>query len=152
MIGIALAHVAVAALAAIGVAWPAEPWQSEPRPLAWPEEPWQAESRPAAPTRTSAMDHTPPWGPATASKLRQCEAWGDYTIDTGNGFSGAYQFTQSSWELVGGTGRPHDASPGEQDNRAAALWQRQGWHAWPGCSCSFGWISRWEYGGIRHEC
>lgn len=34
------------------------------------------------------------------SKLRQCESGGNYRTNTGNGFYGAYQFTQSTWDRI----------------------------------------------------
>lgn len=33
---------------------------------------------------------------------------------------------------------PHQASKQEQIERAYALWQRQGWNAWPACSARLG--------------
>src|SRR5512135_274481 len=71
----------------------------------------QARLRPSIPSADGA------WLAAT----RQCESGGDYSTNTGNGFFGAYQFTLSSWEAVGGTGRPDLASPAEQDARALKL-------------------------------
>ena len=65
--------------------------------------------------------------------IRQCESHGNYSTNTGNGFYGAYQFTQSSWEAVGGTGNPAAASPAEQDKRAAMLMARSGPQNWPVC-------------------
>jgi len=75
---------------------------------------------------------TPP-GPAVLAAIRSCESGGDYSINTGNGFSGAYQFLQSTWEAVGGTGFPHEASPREQDERAARLYRESGSSPWPVC-------------------
>ena len=65
--------------------------------------------------------------------LRQCESTGNYQVNTGNGYYGAYQFDQSTWESVGGTGRPHWAEPVEQDARARLLYARRGWQPWPIC-------------------
>lgn len=64
---------------------------------------------------------------------RMCESDGRYTINTGNGFFGAYQFTLSSWRAVGGWGFPHHARPIEQDYRAVRLLHVQGRGAWPVC-------------------
>lgn len=71
-------------------------------------------------------------------ELAQCEASGDWQINTGNGFFGGLQFTQQSWEYVGGAGVPHEASKQEQIERAHMLWQEQGWNAWPACSAELG--------------
>jgi hypothetical protein len=65
--------------------------------------------------------------------IRACESGGDYSTNTGNGFYGAYQFTQASWEAVGGTGNPAAAGPAEQDRRAAMLMARSGAGNWPVC-------------------
>jgi hypothetical protein len=65
--------------------------------------------------------------------IAACESGGDYSANTGNGFYGAYQFTQSTWESVGGTGNPAAASPAEQDKRAAMLYAQQGTSPWPVC-------------------
>lgn len=55
--------------------------------------------------------------------LRGCEAGGNYQANTGNGFFGAYQFMQSTWDNIASkTGRQHlvgirpsEASPADQD-------------------------------------
>ncbi|SDO46779.1 Transglycosylase-like domain-containing protein [Nakamurella panacisegetis] len=64
------------------------------------------------------------------ASLRQCESSGDYSINTGNGYYGAYQFDQSTWNSVGGSGSPADASPSEQDYRALYLYRMRGWSPW----------------------
>lgn len=62
----------------------------------------------------------------------------NWNLNTGNGFYGGLQFAISSWQWVGGTGYPHQASKDEQIHRANLLWQRQGWNAWPACSRKLG--------------
>jgi LysM repeat protein len=71
-------------------------------------------------------------------RLAQCESSGDWSINTGNGYYGGLQFALSSWEWVGGTGYPHEASKAEQIARAEILLERQGWDAWPACSSQLG--------------
>ena len=66
-------------------------------------------------------------------RLRMCESGGDYSTNTGNGFYGAYQFDLPTWGSVGGSGLPSDASPAEQDYRAAALYRSRGSSPWPVC-------------------
>ena len=59
---------------------------------------------------------------STASPLQAiaaCESGGNPATNTGNGFYGKYQFTQETWQSVGGTGNPAAASEAEQDRRAA---------------------------------
>jgi resuscitation-promoting factor RpfB len=65
--------------------------------------------------------------------IAQCESGGDYTTDTGNGFYGAYQFTQETWASVGGSGLPSEAPPAEQDQRAQMLLEQSGTSPWPVC-------------------
>jgi LysM repeat protein len=74
----------------------------------------------------------------TWNALAQCESSGDWHINTGNGYYGGLQFALSSWEWVGGTGYPHEASKEEQIARAELLLDRQGWEAWPACSKQLG--------------
>ncbi|MDP8975822.1 MAG: transglycosylase family protein [Actinomycetota bacterium] len=68
--------------------------------------------------------HTAPGGMWTC--IRQRESSGNYR----SGGGGAYQFRQSTWESVGGTGRPEDADPETQDAKAMELQQRSGWSQW----------------------
>lgn len=75
--------------------------------------------------------------PATAdpsaadwAQLRQCESSDRYDTNTGNGYYGAYQFDLTTWRSVGGTGRPDQASPAEQDYRALYLYRMRGWQPW----------------------
>lgn len=71
--------------------------------------------------------------PAQWAALRDCESTNNYLVNTGNGYYGAYQFDQSTWESVGGSGRPHWAEPVIQDARARLLYARRGWFPWPIC-------------------
>lgn len=64
------------------------------------------------------------------SKLRMCESSGRYSVNTGSGYYGAYQFDLSTWRSVGGKGYPHQASPREQDYRALYLYRMRGWQPW----------------------
>lgn len=71
-------------------------------------------------------------------RLAQCEAGGNWSINTGNGYYGGLQFSLSSWQAVGGSGLPSDASREEQIMRGEMLLARQGWGAWPSCSSKLG--------------
>jgi LysM repeat protein len=71
-------------------------------------------------------------------RLAQCESGGNWSINTGNGFFGGLQFTQSSWSAAGGSGSPQNASRSEQIRVASHLQQMQGWGAWPTCSRKVG--------------
>ncbi len=65
--------------------------------------------------------------------LRRCESTEVYSVATGNGFWGAYQFTLATWLTVGGVGYPSEAPPEEQDARARLLYHRRGASPWPVC-------------------
>ncbi|GAB3189070.1 resuscitation-promoting factor Rpf [Nesterenkonia suensis] len=71
-------------------------------------------------------------------RLAQCESTGDWSINTGNGYYGGLQFSLQSWQAVGGSGYPHQASKQEQIHRAEKLQAIQGWGAWPSCSAQLG--------------
>ena len=70
--------------------------------------------------------------------LAQCESSGNWAIDSGNGFYGGLQFTQSTWASFGGTGQPQDASREQQIAVAENVLAGQGWGAWPACSSRLG--------------
>jgi len=66
--------------------------------------------------------------------IAQCESGADPSTNTGNGYTGKYQFDDSTWEAAGGsTASAYQASEGEQD-RVAARWIAAGHReAWPNC-------------------
>ncbi|WP_225830028.1 transglycosylase family protein [Streptomyces sp. NK08204] len=79
--------------------------------------------------------------PATWNKVAACESSGNWSINTGNGYYGGLQFTQSTWEAYGGTRyapRADLASPGEQIAVAEKVLDGQGPGAWPECSVHAG--------------
>jgi len=101
----------------------------------------------AAPAATSAPAPAPapaPAAPASSGggtvwdRLAQCESGGNWSINTGNGYYGGLQFTQSSWTAAGGSGSPASASRDEQIRVAENLLASQGWGAWPSCSSQLG--------------
>jgi len=97
----------------------------------------------AAPARSagrSAAPATPaaPAGTGVWDQLAQCESGGNWSINTGNGYHGGLQFSQSSWQAVGGSGSASQASREEQIARAEQLQAQQGWGAWPSCSSQLG--------------
>lgn len=69
----------------------------------------------------------------TLEAIAKCESGGNPSTNTGNGFYGKYQFTQSTWQSVGGSGNPAAASEAEQNKRAAMLYAREGAGPWPVC-------------------
>uniref|UniRef100_UPI000A4D6098 transglycosylase family protein n=1 Tax=Streptomyces specialis TaxID=498367 RepID=UPI000A4D6098 len=72
----------------------------------------------------------------TWDAVAQCESGGDWAINTGNGYYGGLQFSQSSWEAAGGTqyaSRADLASKDQQIATAEQLLAMQGPGAWPVC-------------------
>ncbi|MBV9099006.1 MAG: DUF348 domain-containing protein [Frankiaceae bacterium] len=66
--------------------------------------------------------------------LAQCESGGNPRSVSSNGeFRGLYQFTIGTWQGVGGSGDPIDASSSEQTYRAQILYRRSGDSPWPSC-------------------
>ncbi|MFH9982897.1 transglycosylase family protein [Streptomyces sp. NPDC017179] len=76
---------------------------------------------------------------ATASQwnaVAQCESGGNWSINTGNGFYGGLQFTNSTWAGYGGTSyasRADLASKSQQIAVAEKVLAGQGKGAWPVC-------------------
>jgi resuscitation-promoting factor RpfA len=80
-------------------------------------------------------------GPAQAAEhdwsgVAACESGGNWSINTGNGYYGGLQFSQSTWAGYGGTQyapRADQASPGQQIAVAERVLGGQGIGAWPVC-------------------
>lgn len=67
-------------------------------------------------------------------RVAACESGNNWSINTGNGFYGGLQFTQSTWRAYGGSGSPQNASKAEQKRVARNVLKGQGPGAWPVCS------------------
>jgi hypothetical protein len=82
-----------------------------------------------------------PYDDASWNRLASCETGGtmNWATNTGNSYYGGLQFSLSSWQSVGGTGLPSEATRGEQIHRGQLLWEQGGWAHWPACTRSFGW-------------
>jgi uncharacterized protein YabE (DUF348 family) len=66
--------------------------------------------------------------------LARCESGGNpRSVSSDGRFRGLYQFTMGTWEGVGGSGDPIDASSSEQTYRAQILYRRAGDSPWPTC-------------------
>ncbi|WP_149030653.1 transglycosylase family protein [Kitasatospora sp. MBT66] len=78
---------------------------------------------------------------ATWDKVAQCESTGNWSINTGNGFYGGLQFTNSTWAEFGGTSfaaRADLATKDQQIAIAEKVLAVQGPGAWPVCSVQAG--------------
>ncbi|GAB2932550.1 DUF3235 domain-containing protein [Rhodococcus aerolatus] len=74
-------------------------------------------------------------------RLAQCESSGNWAINTGNGFYGGVQFTNSTWLAFGGgqfAPRADLATREQQIVIAERTLAGQGWGAWPACSQRLG--------------
>lgn len=92
----------------------------------------------AAPSSSSSSGGGTIVGGDVWARLAQCESGGNPATNTGNGFYGMYQFTLSTWQSVGGSGLPSNASAAEQTKRAQMLQARSGWGQWPACARKLG--------------
>lgn len=73
----------------------------------------------------------------TWDKVAQCESTHNWDINTGNGFYGGLQFTQSTWEAYGGSAYAARADLATKDQQIAIaekVLDAQGPGAWPVCS------------------
>ncbi|MBB5912223.1 hypothetical protein BJY24_001090 [Nocardia transvalensis] len=71
--------------------------------------------------------------------VAQCESGGNWGINTGNGYYGGLQFSQSTWNANGGSGSPANASKAEQIRVAENVLATQGQGAWPVCGQYLRW-------------
>jgi peptidoglycan hydrolase-like protein with peptidoglycan-binding domain len=86
---------------------------------------------------TESADATAPdaSGSATLQRIAQCESGGNPTAVSADGqYRGKYQFDRATWERLGGTGDPAQASEAEQDRLAAKLLAQSGTSPWPNCA------------------
>ncbi|CAM5577060.1 transglycosylase family protein [Streptomyces aurantiogriseus] len=77
----------------------------------------------------------------TWDKVAACESSNDWDINTGNGYYGGLQFTQSTWEAYGGTAYAPRADLATKDQQIAVaekVLKGQGPGAWPACSVRAG--------------
>jgi len=99
---------------------------------------------PPPPPAPAATAHAASTGASSGDPFLACtrahESSGNYSINTGNGYFGAYQFLQSTWnstaqaagrsDLVGVN--PANAAPADQDLLALTLYHQQGAGPWGG--------------------
>lgn len=73
-----------------------------------------------------------------APQIRTCESGNNYSINTGNGYHGAYQFSHSTWQnmpisLRGNYYDANNAPAHNQDAAAYYLYLNSGLGSWPVC-------------------
>ncbi|SEE95678.1 resuscitation-promoting factor [Ruania alba] len=78
-------------------------------------------------------------GSGVWAALAQCESGGNpQAVNPAGPYYGLYQFSLSTWQSVGGSGLPSEASASEQTQRAQTLQARSGWGQWPHCASQLG--------------
>ncbi|MEV7612133.1 transglycosylase family protein [Streptomyces sp. NPDC089799] len=73
----------------------------------------------------------------TWNKVASCESTGNWHINTGNGYYGGLQFSQSTWRAFGGTAYAQRADLATKEQQIAVaekVLRGQGPQAWPVCS------------------
>ena len=73
--------------------------------------------------------------------IAQCESGGNWSINTGNGFSGGLQFTDQTWQAFGGGAYAPTAAGASREQQIAVakkVQAAQGWDAWPACTSKLG--------------
>ena len=97
-------------------------------------------SAPAAPPATTAAPvSAPSSGGVNWNAIAACESGGNWSANTGNGFSGGLQFTQSTWQAYGGgqyAPSASQASASQQIAVANRVLAGQGIGAWPVCGAN----------------
>ncbi|WP_292989913.1 transglycosylase family protein [Mycobacterium sp.] len=114
---------------------PEAPAPAPEAPAPAPEAPAPAPEAPA-PAPEAAPDDAP--APKRVysvnwDAIAACESGGNWSISTGNGYTGGLQFTSSTWHANGGSGSANGASREEQIRVAENVLHSQGIGAWPVC-------------------
>jgi len=78
-------------------------------------------------------------GSGVWDQIAQCESGGNWSINTGNGYSGGLQFANGTWAGYGGYASAAQAPREVQIERAEQIRAgRGGYSAWPACSAKLG--------------
>ncbi|MEU9984328.1 transglycosylase family protein [Streptomyces sp. NPDC050856] len=87
-------------------------------------------------------------------KVAACESTNDWRVNTGNGYYGGLQFSQSTWEAYGGTRYAPRADLATKDQQIAVaekVLKGQGPRAWPTCSGEAGLVRGGDAPGSTPE-
>jgi hypothetical protein len=78
--------------------------------------------------------HIPSWGRSHLHSIAWCESHNNpRAVSSGGAYRGLYQFSFSTWRVVGGWGDPAAAPRSEQTWRAWVLLKNHGSGHWPVC-------------------
>lgn len=92
---------------------------------------------PAAPAPRSSSSNSS--GNSSWDAVAACESGGDWSINTGNGYSGGLQFDQGTWASNGGTQYAPTAGQATKDQQIAVADQlkaARGYAPWPVCGAN----------------
>lgn len=96
----------------------------------------KAKTRAASAATTGRQD-------ARWDRLAHCESTQNWDANTGNGYKGGLQFSDSTWRSYGGKQYAPTADKASREQQIAVakkVQQQQGWNAWPGCSRKLGYV------------
>lgn len=127
---------------------PAADEQLADRPLPAPVVPvaapvvYQQQARPNVVVSGNTGAAAPAAGTGVWDQLAMCEAGGNWSINTGNGYSGGLQFAPGTWTGSGGGAYAPTANQATREQQIAVAEniraQSGGYSAWPACSAKLG--------------
>ena len=92
---------------------------------------WERKPQPRVVLVGKRQRTVPGTGHLNWGALARCESGGNPNAVNPAGYYGLYQFSIPTWQGVGGSGNPTQASSGEQTYRAQKLYAAQGRSPWP---------------------
>ena len=98
-------------------------------------------TRPATASRSSRSSTSTRSTDAQWDRVAECESSGNWSANTGNGYKGGLQFSDSTWRAHGGNAYAPSADKASREEQIAIAKQvqrEQGSRAWPSCGSRLG--------------